>query len=159
MCSRWQGTARGWKILHHTSPETHCVAHFVNYKLHSTLYSTLLIYSVKAYFKKKPHCVYLSKFIGILPFLAWFMSKRNEGHFLIQDHGWNEGGSRVFHFLLPWRQLLCFKATWLFLCEGFIWNLHILFYFLTKLCVPMNIFWIYTHTWSILFCVCEICVV
>lgn len=156
-CSRWQGTARGWKILHHRSPETSRVAHFVNYRLHSTLYSTLLIYSVKAYFKKKPHCVYLSKFLGILPILALFTSKRNEGPFLMtQSDGRNEVGNRVFHFLLPWRRRLCFKALWLFVCEGFIWNFHVLFYFLTKFCVPMSIFWIDTHTLSILFCVGEI---
>lgn len=79
------------------------ITHFVDYKLHSTLYSTLLIYSVKAYFKKKPHCVYLSKFLGTLPILVLFMSKRNEGRFLMEDDGKNEGGNGIFHFLLPGR--------------------------------------------------------
>lgn len=46
---------------------------FVNYKLHSTLYSTLLIYPVKAYFKRKPYCVYLSKFIETPSVLVWLM--------------------------------------------------------------------------------------
>lgn len=58
-------------MLHHTSSETY----FVNCKLHSTLYSTLLIYSVKAYFKRNPRCVYLSKFIGFQPVLMAFTLK------------------------------------------------------------------------------------
>lgn len=83
----WQGTARGWKILHYTSSETYHVAHFVNYRLHSTLYSTLLIYSVKAYFKRKPHCVDLSKFIGLQPTLALLKWERDVGGFLLLHNG------------------------------------------------------------------------
>lgn len=87
--------------MHHTSSETGCVAHFVNQTLHSTLYSTLLIYSVKAYFKKKPHCVYLSKFIGLLPIISGFKSKRNERCFRMLEVEKGGGDNRVFHFLFP----------------------------------------------------------
>lgn len=84
--------------VHHTSSETGCVAHFVNQTLHSTLYSTLLIYSVKAYFKKKPHCVYLSKFIGLRPIISGFKSKRNERCFRMLEVEKGGGDNRVFTF-------------------------------------------------------------
>lgn len=154
----WQGTARGWKILHYTSSETYHVAHFVNCRLHATLYSTLLIYSVKAYFKRKQHCVDLSKFIGLQPTLALLKWERDVGGFLLLHKGGRikeVTGLFLFSYL---EDNFCFLRPFDLFVWGVVWNLHVLFYFLTKSCVPLRIFSVCTHISRILFCIGKICV-
>lgn len=53
-----------------------------------------MIYSVKAYFKRKPQRVYLSKFVGVQPMPANGREMR-----MVLDHkeeGRNEGGNKIF---------------------------------------------------------------
>lgn len=116
----WQGTSRGWKIPCHASSETYHVAHFVNYKLHSTLYSTLLIYSVKAYFKRKSIVFIWVNSPECNQYFCCNVNEKHEKFFIYSKDGRNEADCTVF---IPCycKSNIYFLKTVISLCKRIMW--------------------------------------